>query len=178
MEKLGNETITQNVDLEGYDWAVDEEDPTLPFLRRISVKGTQYDLHGDKDRVFVYTAEASEGRYICVADIPLEKKTVGGVTCYHPVYTRIDERFQGKGLAKHFYIAISKSLRIKLRSGTTQSPGSVKLWAALAKSTRVTMLGYRRYLGWNTVYVKNREVFCDVFSPYDLKSDALVMEVR
>lgn len=184
MEKLctaGN--IMKDVKLNDFNWKIDENDPNMSFLCEISVKKVKYCLYMCKTydyctkRVFVYLKEPYKGYLECVADIPLEKKTVGGLTTYHPSYTQIDNKHQGKGLAKHFYIAISKHLGIKIRSGETQSIGSVKLWYNLAKSKRVTMYGYRRKHGWSSVVVnnKNKEVFCDGFDPYENMTDALVM---
>ena len=184
MEKMlaaGN--IMKDVELDDFNVKIDEIDQNMSFLCEISVKKTKYVLFEEKTydyctkRVFVYLKEPYKGYYESVADIPLEKKTVGGLTTYHPSYTQIDNKHQGKGLAKHFYIAISKHLGIKIRSGETQSIGSVKLWYNLAKSRRVKMYGYRRKHGWSAVIAdnKNKEVFCSDFDPYENMTDALVM---
>ena len=184
MEKmLSTGNIMKDVELDDFNWNIDEIDPNLKFICQISVKKVKYVLFEQKTsdygtkRVFVYLKEPYNGYLECVADIPLEKKTVGGLTTYHPSYTQIDNKHQGKGLAKHFYIAISKHLGVKIRSGETQSKGSVRLWYNLAKSKRVKMYGYRRKHGWSTVIVdnKNKEVFCSDFDPYENMSDALVM---
>lgn len=178
MLKADDGVIDQDVDLDHCDWPIDEVHEMEPFLGSITIKGTKYDLHGNTREVFVYNATPIDNVYQCVADIPLSKRVVGGITTYHPDYTRVDNRYQGKGIMTRIYIEISKLLDIRIRSGNIQSPGSVKLWYKLAKNRNTQMLVFRRREGWQEVFIddKRKEIICDWFSPYDCDSSVAVFQ--
>lgn len=75
--------------------------------------------------------------YQKVATIDLTRSYKG--KAWHCSYTQIDSKYQGRGLAKSFYIFIMKFGYV-LEAGSSQSPGSRKLWYNLSKDRRVVMI--------------------------------------
>ena len=180
MIKFDNQEISKNIDLSDWDCPLSEYG-LQHFLGYKRIKGTRYDFFNEKTayghRIAVYLSKPNEdNEHECVCDMPLKRVIVGGMHCYHPEYTRIHHTFQGQGLGMHFYLAVSKFLNIKIRSGKSQSPGSVKLWYNLCRSKDTMMYIYSRRLGWLEAYLddKNKEIMNDEIDVYDVDTACAV----
>ncbi len=84
-----------------------------------------------------------------VFEMPLSKRVRGGVSAYHPDYTKLSSDYQGFGIMADAYAAIMKFLGINIMSGDVQSLGSVRLWNRLAAKRNIEMYSYRPRMGWS-----------------------------
>ena len=164
MLKFENNDIPQDVFLDCLAFEAVED---YTYVGATTVKGITIDLYIDtvlraSTRSFwLIGCDANvttEDGYAPVFEMPLSRKTVGGVVCWHPDYTQVDSAYQGLGIMAHVYITAMKLLNIKLMAGTSQSPGAVKLWARIARKRSIKAFAFNRTYGWAPVFIKNKEM--------------------
>lgn len=97
----------------------------------------------------VYLYEVKTQKIVFLVD-PVEKTPVGSVELkksgksYYVDMLAFLPQAQGKGLATKLYEFIVTKLKIMIRSGDFQSPGSQKLYAKLAQNPNVVVYGVRK----------------------------------
>ena len=178
---LKNDSIHLDHDLSENDVHISSPELLGEYLGCFRHNSVRYDIHSatrSKDfiDIVVYANEPKDDIYETVALVPLQRQTVGQITTYHPAYTRVDERYIGRGIMEKAYMKISKILSIIIRAGQSQSPGSTKLWWKLAKNKNCLMMLHNRSTGWEEVGIDNRnkEVVSSYGeSVYDLKTSTL-----
>lgn len=164
MMKFSDTDIPQTVYLDNLPLSDVE---SYHYIGTTKVKDIAIDLYADylpKTRTksfWIYGFDANvivNDGYAPVFEMPLTRQSVGGIRCWHPDYTQVDEEYQGMGIMSDVYMNIMKILGIKLMAGTNQSPGAVKLWAKLISKRSLRAFAFNRTYGWTPVFNKRGEM--------------------
>lgn len=109
----------------------------LTFVRKVDKQYSVYRSSSEtKPWFYLIDVQANKVAVEC----PLTRKRRANMYVYHPDFTATSMRYRGKGLALKLYTAMIK-WGIVLMAGTSQSPGSQKLWAKLTKQRGIEVWG-------------------------------------
>jgi len=101
--------------------------------------------YSTKRHEWIYVIDTTKDKM--VVECPLTKRKRQGQVCYHPDYTKTDSFYRGRGLALRLYKFLIKAGTV-LCTGDSQSVGSQKLWAKLARSRGIEVWSKRPHQNW------------------------------
>lgn len=113
----------------------------LEFMGNIDKQYAVYrDVHSTGRLQWIYVVDTKTNKL--AVECPLTKRKRQGQVCYHPEYTKTDSRYRGRSLALRLYVFLIKA-GLVLQAGDSQSAGSQKLWARLAKTAGIEVWSMR-----------------------------------